>query len=1123
MKPTQITDLFANIKATFVSFFSILMFVALGVGVFLGIYWVAPALQNASDAKFDEGDLHNFQILFTYGLTDDDLAKLAEVEGVSDIEAGYQSFQTLVRDNTRRTVKVQTIFERTDLLTVMEGELPAKPDEIALNKEAAERIGIGVGDAITFEKDPDDDTESLLSDDPDSPNKSTTSSDGMKFLNGATYKVTALVHSPEYLAVSDETYGFSTSIPGTIDMIAWVQPAAFNAAAFQNGYPIVNVRCDSLQGMNSFLGDYKQQSNVIKGRITELGAELANKRYDDLHGKMQQEIDKYQAQLDDAKRMIAEGEEQIAEAEQMIADGRATLESMRVQGKAELDAAYQTLLGLQAEYDEYLATYNAIRSTYDSAVAEIEGAKAEIDGLAAQARQLEEDRKSGKITEEEYRQGCRDLAAQANSKLDPARQYIPGLPAIDENNVTGKLIEASSSLSDYRNIHVAVSGQEISLNEAEQMLDETKAELDSKGADLQYAWGQYYTKQAEYESAIAQGEATIAGYEQELANHRQELEDGKRQVAENEPKLQQARDQLAEMQQYSWTVAARNDNIGMANVNVFCDVTSNLALSMAALFVIVGLLVSYSAVSRIVHEQITQIGTKKALGLRESEIAFGFLAYSGLAVIAGAIIGSIVGYTLVEGIIAQALGGMFILGAYPPYFDMLMFLIITLFELVLVLGATWFACHSIMRKHAVELLRGAQPPEGKTRFYEKWAIWEHLPLLTQTIVNNCMNDKRRVFSTIVGVAGCTALIVTAITLNNNVLKSFDKHYADVYGFSYITFIDNKVEGAFENAEKALESDGSSTAQVLRKSCALELPGGSLASVFMIVPADAETFSQIYHIHPVKGAEFDPSAEGVWVSQAYMEHFDAHVGDMAKVDVGDGTVHEMPILGFCEFWLTYHEVIIGRDYYEREFNTQYAPNALFSTTGFNDTGSAFSNAAANDGSSGSSAGSTTLANTTAALSKVDGFDSVKDDKQYQSLNFKRFASVSSAVVLVYIALSALMAMVVLLNLNIMFVSEKKRELIVLMINGFGLKDAKRYIYNDTIVLTAIGIIVGVVFGCIMGSITVISVEPSTASFVKSIDWVAVAAGVVGSAILSIIMSIVALRRIPKFNLTDIGRQ
>jgi len=157
-----------------------------------------------------------------------------------------------------------------------------------------------------------------------------------------------------------------------------------------------------------------------------------------------------------------------------------------------------------------------------------------------------------------------------------------------------------------------------------------------------------------------------------------------------------------------------------------------------------------------------------------------------------------------------------------------------------------------------------------------------------------------------------------------------------------------------------------------------------------------------------------------------------------------------------------------------------------------------------------------------LTKIDGFYSITDDKAYQHLNFETFSAVSSAVVAIYLALAALMAVVVLLNLNVMFIDEKKRDLIVLMINGFSVKDAKHYISYDNIVLTILGIIAGVLLGCTMGSITVMAIEPSTAVFVKSVDGWAVLIGILGAAILSIIMGWISLRRIPKFDLTDINK-
>ena len=1014
MKPTQLAELFANIRKTFVSFFSILMFVALGVGIFLGINWVAPAMQGAAGKAFDEGSFHNVQIQYPYGLTDADLQQLSNVEGVTDVEAGYQSFQTTFLDGEKRTVKLQSMGERIDTLSVVEGELPSKADEVAVVAAAADACGIAVGDTIAFEPDASPDDVAVRTDDQSA---AVEDNDGMKYLNGASYRVAAIVNSPEYIATSSETFGISTSGSGSVEIVAWAPVAAFDASAYQGGYPVVNVRCSGLQGLDSFGAEYEQASGAIEGDIADLGATLAKSRYDDLHNQAQKKIDEAQAALDGARKQIADGEKQLA-------DGRAELEAKKAEGEARLAEAYGQLI-------------------------EGEEAKAEGEQALAQARSL-------------YREASSALAAMK-----------------DDDTV---VIEGRS---------FTVAELKAFLPQAEAALNSLQAEYDAKVAELNDGWGQYYAGQAELEAAVAEGE-------QKIADGQRQVEEAKAQVAEGEPKLEKAKEQLAAMKRYDWTVVNRSGNVGAGEISVFGGVTTNLSFSMALLFVIVGLLVSYSAVSRIVHEQITQIGTKKALGLRGREITASFLLYAGMAVLAGAIVGTLVGVTLVEGIIANVLGKMFTFGAFPPHFGLLQFLGVTALELVLVLGATWLACRGVLRQHAVELLRGEKPPEAKARFYEKWGVWNRLPLLTQTIVNNCMNDKRRVFSTVVGVAGCTALIVTAITLNDDVLKSYDRQYDNVYGFASIAYVDPSADGACDAVEDVFRDAGGDAASIVRKSLAMTEPSGAAAALHIIVPADAEAFARVYHVNPVSGGEPDFSQDGVWVSQAYRDHFGAKVGDAIEVDAGDGVKHEVPILGFYEFWLTYHEAVMGRDYYEREFDASFAPNAVL-------------------GNAEEVGGLSEL-----DFGAVEGFDSVTDDKTRQYGNFATFSSVSSAVVLIYLALAALMAVVVLLNLNVMFIEEKKRELIVLMINGFSVRDAKRYIYNDTIVLTIVGIILGIVLGCVMGSVTVGSMEPSTAEFVKDVDWLAVGVGAGGSAVLSFVMSVIALRRIPRFELTDINK-
>ena len=682
----------------------------------------------------------------------------------------------------------------------------------------------------------------------------------------------------------------------------------------------------------------------------------------------------------------------------------------------------------------------------------------------------------------------------------------------DLSSVKEALAEIRTALNDYADQERDIDGKKTTLNQVKSELDagwaaanNIKAQLDEASAALDGGWSELNALEEQLDSARAQveeGEQQLEDAKKQLKDAKKQVKDGQKTVDEKSDELDSAKHKLEDMKDRSWSVLSRSNNGGVGSARQLSSIMRNLSYSMAALFVIVGLLVCYSAVGRIVHEQITQIGTKKALGLRFGEITMSFLSYSGLSVIFGSLIGLALSVFVVERIIGHTLSQQFIMGDYPPYFDVLFGLGVTFVELALVLLATWLACRAILSRNAVDLLRGEEPPSNKARFFEKWGLWENLPLYTQTIVNNCLNDKRRVFSTIVGVAGCTALIVTAITLNDDVLNSYDKQYDEVFGFDAVAYAKSDESGALSEMSAALEEQGCSSCALIRQKVTMQKANGEYVSVTLTVPSDEDAMDVFYRIKLIGSGSSESSAlsdTGVYVSYALHDHQGVEVGDILKLPDSDGAMHDFTVEGFYEFYLPENEMVMSRALYEQELGDNYKPNALLVNTGGKD-----------------------FESLQAALSSIDGYMTFENDKEMNRVNFDSFSSVSRSVVIIYLVLSVLMAIIVLLNLNVMFIEEKKRELIVLMINGFSVKDAKRYIYNDTIVLSAIGIVVGLVLGSLTGSLSVASVEPETASFFKGIDWVAIAAGIGVSAVLAFAMSAIALRRIPAFSLTDINK-
>lgn len=556
------------------------------------------------------------------------------------------------------------------------------------------------------------------------------------------------------------------------------------------------------------------------------------------------------------------------------------------------------------------------------------------------------------------------------------------------------------------------------------------------------------------------------------------------------PAMQQ---RLTNMPDLSWTVLTRSYNGALLLLEGFVGVTSNLRWSMASLFLVVGVLVCYSALSRLVHEQVTRIGTKKALGFRAREVNRLFFCYSGLCVALGLILGVILAVNLVEHLLIRTLGNRFIVPT-NLYVNVVDVGFMGILQVVLILGATWLAVRGVLRRHAVELLAGETPPTAKPRFYEHWGIWKRMGLLAQTTINNCINDKRRVVGTLIGVAGCTALVVCAIMLRENVMDSFSRQYETICHYDAVGTVSAK--GA-DQGIKLLTDASMRATPVTMNSYVLERPDGGLDAANVVVPHDWESFSALYVMHPVY-SQGDVS-KGVWVSQAYHEHMGANVGDTLTITNGMGISYSLPIAGFFEWHLLSNQVVVSSDVYKDIFGSDALVNKLLIDT----NGKGYEEAAV-------------------VLKGSDGFEGVSDDYTANKSGFNEFASIANIVVAVYLALAIAMAACVLLNLDVMFVNEKKRELIVLMICGYSLKDARGYIWHDSVALTALGILCGVLMGSVAGGATIRSIEWANASFLHGVSWMATACGVAGTTVLATLALLVALRHIRGFDLTDINR-
>ena len=1230
MKRTQITELFANVRATAVSFFSILLFVSLGVALYCGMCWTSAANEGATNASYLEMGLHDLEVTFPYGLTADDIAAIGEVDGVSQVEGGYVSYQSFDDDGVPSVIALRSLPGEIDSLTVVEGELPSEVGQAAVNEVYAKSHDLSVGDTITLTHDggEGDATAGDAGDGEDegtatagdatagdaAGDASATASDGMANLKTDTYTVTAIVYNSASLLDSEGALGMNDE-GRNVSCLLFVPEQTFDLADIDNCYNVAEVRCDELRAYSYYSDEYLSRADEIAEAVKQAGSSRAAERSQAVVAKAQAKVDDAAAELEAARRQVADGTDQLDAAQDQISQSVSELESAQAkleattellasqssanaalvsQTQAQIaetqalhDEAAAQLAAKQVEYATALSTYGA---TYQQAVAAqtyvatVDAALTSLDstkvGLDAKLEAGEIDQASYEVALA-YACGEFDQAAQgAAAKLQQgapafyeqnqsaisaiAMGYVPYSGDYDESlhacylnlaEVKANQAQLQQQAAQDQQAAEALKDEVVALNTKVAALQgsitaaQTQLDATSSALNAQVAAGQ--AQASEGSAQIAGGQAQVESGQAELDERRSELAQATERLETSTAELKSAQERVDSISEMSWSVTSSRSNTCVRGVSKTSDSIRNLRVSMASLFLVVGLLVCYSAVSRIVHEQVVLVGTKKANGFYDREVTMGYLAYSALAVLAGCVLGAALACFGLEGVLLHALhytvlpqpGAVFVLS------DLL---VIGGVELALIELATLFACRSVLKASAIELLQGGQAPSSSKRFYERWGVWRRLGLFTQTVINNCVNDRRRVLATVVGVAGCCSLIVCALYLKDNVDTSIARQTSAVFTFDGVVYADvdeeeataqtSSGDGAAETsaaqtssgdsaaemsaaemsaaetsaAEAAttetvapaptstvsdvLNAEGLAHAAVMRKTLSLRQPNGDYTVANVTVPQNFEDFGELFHLYAEQATDgVQVPVDGVWMSSGYARYFGAKVGDAITLTNSLGQSYEVPIAGFFECHTTHLAIVMSASAYERYLDETPAYNAYLVDSG--------------------EQGLDALVGELRGASDFGGCEDVMTDVR---LLKKSSVNLTMTIVGIYVALAVLMAVVVLLNLNVMFINEKKFELIVLMINGYSTRDAKRYVYRDNIVITAIGIVIGCVLGLAAGDYSLRSCEAVSIAFVHQMSWLAVACGAVLTALFSAAVTAIALRKIDNFSLTDINK-
>lgn len=709
----------------------------------------------------------------------------------------------------------------------------------------------------------------------------------------------------------------------------------------------------------------------------------------------------------------------------------------------------------QQDYDQGLQAYQVGQATFNTTVskAKIEITNAKIEVAKNQKTLLEARQKMSS-----QMASMPDEIHKANEKLESLKTQLNALkeaaaklPAISDTNRVenfnqGDINTFPSIISQIEKVQGILGGFDQLLSSSLQ-LEQASLQLEKANLEIQ---------KSENELLL-----------QELATSKQ-LEETKQQLDSAKEQLETAKQQIENIPKGNIITLTKNENAGIMGFIANSESISSLSLLFPLIFFLVAALVSLTTMTRMVEEQRVQSGTFRALGYAKKDVILQYIVYAFLATFVASVLGNIFGVYFFPWIIYFLYCKM-LYGVTAPiqiFFDAMICLQTFLISVAITLAVTFIVCYQELSECPAALLRPKAPKVGKRIVLERIPfIWSRLSFNRKVTMRNIFRYKKRFFMSVIGIAGCTALIVTGFGLRQSVSSVVDNQYGHVWRYDgLIYYQDVKDSNATDQIENTIKKrqEVKSVSSYYSKSIDF-ITDKKTYHGNMEVPKDANAFEKYVTLNSyAKGTTLHLSDDGVMISAKIAEFLNAKVGDTITISI-DAVNYEVKVSGIFEFYFM-HYVYMSKSYYENLTGNTLQYNAAFmqmhdDSQKYQKTLNAFVNEQEE------------LSGTSYVSGASEGFDN-----QIQSVN---------SVVVILIICAGALAFVVLYNLTNINIQERKSEIATIKVLGFYPKEVYQYVFRENTLLALIGSLVGLVLGKLIHMYLIKTVEVEMAMFVREL--------------------------------------
>lgn len=1017
MPATYLKDIFREIKISLGRFLSILCIVAIGVAFFAGIKASAPDMKNSADTYFDKYNVQDIQVYSTIGLTKKDVAAIKKIKGVKSVQPSF-SMDTLSQiDSTQMVIKVISygIDQKMNKVRVVEGRMPERENECLVEASSATNKLYGtfhIGDTIKLQSG----TDEALS----------------KSLKHTKFKIVGTCYNPNYLSYEK---GSSNIGSGTVNSFIYIQ----NTNVLKDYYTEVDVCVKGAKDLDCYSDEYFDVVDPVLKKIKK----ISNKQID-------ARIQSYQSELDEKKQeatnKFKDAENQFNDAQNKIDSGLSEIQSNELKLQNSKDQINQG-------WNEYYANLQLLDNipTLQNAIAQIEESEKKLPELLSQKEQVEN--------------GLQQINAEGD--LNTKRTLIQN--AIDFIDIALKKLENYPDSSDAETIRIKLNEKKELLQGQLSLIDQAiakKAELEAILPQIQSGIEQIQAgvaKKAELQSQLNQllnAKNELNNAYVSLINGQAQYEDGVSKIEDAKNELNKSIEQLTlskaefniqkhdalrelsdaqleiDKMEGKWIVLDRNSHYSYRDYGACADRMDGIAKVFPVFFFLVAALVCMTTMTRMVDEQRNEMGTLKALGYSKLQIASKYIIYALIASILGSILGCSLGMYLFPTVIFNAWNILYNIDQIKFLFQPGLILLASGSVTGITLLATLYSIYSELIEMPSQLMRPKAAKAGKKILLERITfIWKRLSFLQKVTARNIFRYKKRFFMTIIGIAGCSALLVAGFGINDSISDIVNQQYNVIYHYdatvsAKTSEITSQIK-SLKGVKDVYEED--------HLAVTTKIENKDISTTVHIISNDKKfkDFCTLFN----GNKEFDLDDSSVLISQKMATKLNKKAGDTIKIKDANNKVIKAKIKGVFTNYVGHH--IYASESLYKSWNTNAKTTHIYLIKSKKTTKKFERN----------------LGN------KIMNIDGVQSVTFYSSLqkNFKDMIKSISYIVVVLVISAACLAFVVLYNLSNVNISERKREIATIKVLGFTRKEVDAYINRETILLTILGSLIGLGIG------------------------------------------------------------